>query len=62
MSSNVSSVFMYRRRPQYRTTKNYKDGEFLGPRIGDKIFIRCVCMRVCVRPGLELKVLRRPEV
>ncbi len=26
---------------QYRTSKNYRDGEFLGPRIGDKILIRC---------------------
>jgi ATP-binding cassette subfamily G (WHITE) protein 2 len=23
--------------PQYRTSKNYQDGEFLGPRIGDKV-------------------------
>lgn len=25
---------------KYRTSKNYRDGEFLGPRIGDKIMIR----------------------
>jgi ATP-binding cassette, subfamily G (WHITE), member 2 len=24
---------------KYRTTRNYKDGAFLGPRIGDKILL-----------------------
>lgn len=37
--------------PQYRTTRNYKDGAFLGPRIGDKILISLLIMTLYLGIG-----------
>ncbi|GLC33334.1 hypothetical protein PLESTB_000344800 [Pleodorina starrii] len=39
---------------KYRTTKNYRDGEFLGPRIGDKILISLLIMTLYLGIGDEL--------
>lgn len=39
---------------QYRTTKNYKNGAFLGPRIGDKIMISLLIMTLYLGVGDEL--------
>jgi hypothetical protein len=36
---------------QYRTTRNYKDGAFLGPRIGDKIFTGLLVMTLYLGVG-----------
>ena len=36
---------------QYRTTRNYKDGAFLGPRIGDKIFMGLLVMTLYLNAG-----------
>ncbi|KAG2450267.1 hypothetical protein HYH02_004778 [Chlamydomonas schloesseri] len=38
---------------KYRTTKNYRDGEFLGPRIGDKIMISLLIMTLYLGIGDE---------
>ncbi|EFJ44628.1 hypothetical protein VOLCADRAFT_95021 [Volvox carteri f. nagariensis] len=38
---------------QYRTSKNYRDGEFLGPRIGDKILISLLIMTLYLGIGDE---------
>ena len=36
---------------QYRTTKNYQSGAFLGPRIGDKILISLLLMTLYLNIG-----------
>ena len=36
---------------KYRTTKNYRDGAFLGPRIGDKIFMGLLVMTLYLNVG-----------
>lgn len=44
---------------QYRTTKNYRNGEFLGPRIGDKIIFSIIIFTLwwkvgeCMPPGWQ---------
>lgn len=38
---------------KYRTSKNYRDGEFLGPRIGDKIMISLLIMTLYLGIGDE---------
>lgn len=39
---------------KYRTSHNYRDGEFLGPRIGDKIIIGLIVITLFLRIGREL--------
>jgi len=39
---------------KYRTTRNYKDGAFLGPRIGDKIFVSLLVLTLYQGIGDEL--------
>lgn len=36
---------------QYRTTKNYRNGEFLGPRIGDKIIFSIIIFTLWWKVG-----------
>ncbi len=40
---------------KYRTSKNYRDGEFLGPRIGDKIMISLLIMTLYLGIGDEFQ-------
>ncbi|GLI65656.1 hypothetical protein VaNZ11_009256 [Volvox africanus] len=40
---------------KYRTTKNYRDGEFLGPRVGDKVFISLLIMTLYLGIGDEFE-------
>jgi len=36
---------------KYRTRKNYADGEFLGPRLGDKVFLSILILTLYWRGG-----------